>query len=143
MVDKLCNIQIDYPDVLGGTLQLNGQKYTIAKRGLLVKHKCLVGIDKKVLLTIKKRGEKNFRLVFANGHKYQLEVLTYSTHTYVFYDKEDTDIFRISQPVALPGAICLLISEVSIPEEEFVALVAWDFYSCWYLNEKQHYHPAA
>jgi hypothetical protein len=143
MLDKEPLIKIDYTQEQANKLEVNGQHYSIATRGFLFKHQCLLDKNSSVWLTIKKRGEKNFRLVFSNGNKYQLEVLTYSNLTYVFYDKEDTEIFRIGIPSSIPDAICLLISEVCVAKEEFATLVAWGFYCFRHYSEKKHCKPAA
>jgi hypothetical protein len=143
MLNKLSVLQIDYSQEQENKLLLNGQPFSLVKRGFLTKHQCLLDADNSVWLTIKKKSDKDFRLVFVNGSRYQLEVLTYSNLTFVFYDKEDTELFRLTQPAFSPDAICLLISEDSMPEEEFATMVAWGFYFCRHYKEKKNYKPAA
>lgn len=143
MIDKLSVSQIDYSQEQENKLLLNGQPFKMVTRGFFTKHQCLINADNKIWLTIKKKSSKDFLLVFSSGAKYQLEVLTYTDLTCVFYDREDTELFRLTQPAFLPDAIFLLISEDYMPEEEFTTMVAWGFYFCRHYNEKRKYKPAA
>ncbi|HYH16176.1 MAG TPA: hypothetical protein VD794_13200 [Flavisolibacter sp.] len=141
--DQLPLLQISPSLESDNTLQVNGRQYAIVTRGFLIKHQCLLLEDKRVWLTIKKKGGEKYRLQFARGNKYQLEVLPYATKAYVFYDQEDVEIFRVTQPPLDPNAVCLIVSALHIPEEEFVTLVAWGFYLCCHSSGRKHYKPAA
>lgn len=141
--NQLPVIQIDSSLEPATTLQINGRQYPIVTKGFLIKHQCLLQEDKRVWLTIKKKGADVFRLQFTTGNKYQLEVLPYATKAYVFYDQEDTEVFRLTQPAFDPNAICLIVSALHIPEEEFITLVAWGFYFCRQHPSKKRYKPAA
>jgi len=143
MLDKMPVIQIDCSQQ-ESKLLVNGRQYSIVTRGFLVKQQLVLDADRNVWLSVKKRGVNTFRLLFANGRKYQLEVLSYTTTAYVFYDQEDTEIFRLTLSPDSFDTIRLLVSVENIPEEEFVGLVAWGFYFWRSAKERRHCHkPAA
>lgn len=143
MIDKLSVSQIDYSQEQENKWLLNGQPFQLVTRGLLTRHQCLLDADNKVWLTIKKKSAKDFRLVFSTGAKYHLEILSYTDLTCIFYDKEDTELFRLTLPAFVPDAVCLLVSEDYVPEKEFATMVAWGFYFCRHYNEKRKLTPAA
>lgn len=127
MIDKMPVIQMDCSQQ-ASKLLVNGKLYTIVTRGFLVKHQLVLGADKRAWFAVRKRGANAYRLQFANGRKYQLEVLSYTTTAYVFYDQEDTEICRLTPSPHSADSISLLVSVASIPDEEFIGLVAWGFY---------------
>jgi hypothetical protein len=143
MLDNLSIIQMDCSQELENKLQVNGQTYALVIRGFIMKHYCLLDAENKVWLTIKKRGGNEYRLVFANGMKYQMEVLAYTSLAYVFYDKEDTEIFRLMPSDLHPDAVCLLVFAIHIPQEEFATLVTWGFYFCRHYKGEKSCRPAA
>ena len=144
MLDKMPVIQINCSQLQERRLLVNGRQYSIVRRGFLIKQHLVLDADKRVWLTVKRRGVNAFRLQFASGHKYQLEVLAYTTTAYVFYDQEDTEIFRLTLLSNSFDTVCLLVSVEDIPEEEFVGLVVWGFY-CWRsaMEKRESYKPAA
>lgn len=143
MLDKFPIIDVNYSQKLENKLMLNGELYSVETVGLLFKHQCLVSAGNRVWLTIKKRGKNDFRLLFSNGHKYQLEVLTYTTLAFVFYDNEDNEIFRLTKPADSASDICLLVSEEGLPREEYIAMVAWGIYYFHQYHVQTLHRPAA
>jgi hypothetical protein len=128
ILKKLTAVQLSTSNETRSHIQCNGEQYSIVKRGLIFKHQCLIKEDESIWLTIKKRGSNNFKLVFSSGHKYHLEVLTFSLPILIFYSQDDTELFRLTQQAFAPNAVSLLVSEADMPEPEFFAMAAWGFY---------------
>jgi len=145
MLDKMPVIQIDCSQQQENRLLVNGQPYNVVTRGFLVKQQYMLDANGKTWLTIRRKGSNTFRLLFANGRKYQLEVLSYTNKTaYVFYDQEDTEVLRLTPLAHSVDTIRLLASINEITEEEFIGLVAWGVYMWRYPQKKNaSYKPAA